>query len=383
MKIWPTVKRLCSLKNLTRFVSFLVGSLFIFSGLVKVNDPVGTQIKMKEYFEVFAEDFAPFFEAFIPYALYFAVFMVVFEVILGVALIVGFRMKLTLTLLTVLMVFFTFLTGYSAIYNKVTDCGCFGDAIPLTPWQSFYKDLILSVLIIFIWLFHTRCTPILADRQAGFTVLGSLIFAGLLSFLAIEHLPFIDFRPYKVGNNIPELMKPSGDYIYEYIFTTPEGERIRSKDWISDDSYKYDTMILTNPEVEPKITDYELWTNEIPSFKDSTFSGPVLMVIVHKVEKSNVKSFEKINKLVEELEEENPELRIIAATSSGPEDFDAFRHEVQLAIPYYNIDEKVAKTIVRSNPGLWLLNDGTVKGKWHYNDVPKTETLLKKLEAKG
>ena len=126
----------------------VIGGLFIFSGLIKVNDPVGTAIKLEEYFNVFSTDFASFFAVFEPYALFFSVFLVVLEVVLGVAVLINYRMSVTIWVLLLIILFFSFLTFYSAYFNKVTDCGCFGDAIKLTPWQSFSKDMILLVLIL-------------------------------------------------------------------------------------------------------------------------------------------------------------------------------------------------------------------------------------------
>ena len=139
------------MKVIHMIIRFIVGGLFIFSGLIKVNDPAGTAIKLQEYFEVFAQDFGEFFHFFVPYALPLAVFLVVLEVVLGVAVLINFSMKKTTLVLLVLILFFSFLTFYSAYFEKVTDCGCFGDAIPLDPWESFYKDVILTVLI--VWLF--------------------------------------------------------------------------------------------------------------------------------------------------------------------------------------------------------------------------------------
>ena len=133
------------MKSLYKIIAFLVGSLFIFSGLVKIDDPMGTQIKLGEYFEVFSSDFGHFFEWFIPFSMPIGFILIVLEIVLGVALIIHYRMKLTSWALVVIITFFTFLTFYSAYFNKVTDCGCFGDAIPLTPWQSFTKDVILEI----------------------------------------------------------------------------------------------------------------------------------------------------------------------------------------------------------------------------------------------
>src|SRR5687767_14170823 len=141
-------------KIIDQFSRFFVGGLFIFSGLIKLNDPIGTEIKLEEYFEVFATDFGSFFHAFIPYAMEIGMIMIVLEIVLGVAVLINYRMNLSTKLLLALLVFFTFLTFYSAYFNKVTDCGCFGDAIKLTPWQSFYKDIILMVFVLHLFWYR-------------------------------------------------------------------------------------------------------------------------------------------------------------------------------------------------------------------------------------
>src|SRR5690606_19996319 len=127
-----------------------VGVLFIFSGLIKINDPAGTAIKLEEYFEVFGADFGSFFLNFKPMSLVLAVILNVLEIVLGVALLMRWHLKTVLNFLLVLIIFFTFLAFYSAYFSKVTDCGCFGDAIKLTPWESFTKDLVLLVMIIIL-----------------------------------------------------------------------------------------------------------------------------------------------------------------------------------------------------------------------------------------
>ena len=136
---------------LDSIVRFIVGALFIFSGLIKLNDPIGTQIKLEEYFEVFAVDFAGFFVYLIPAALTISMLLIVLEVVLGIAVLLNYQMQKTTMVLLLLITFFTFLTFYSAYFDKVTDCGCFGDAIALTPWESFTKDLILVVLIVYLF----------------------------------------------------------------------------------------------------------------------------------------------------------------------------------------------------------------------------------------
>ena len=131
------------MKVLYTISRYFVGGLFIFSGLIKINDPVGTQIKLEEYFEVFSVDFTPLFEYLVPFTLILSVILCTLEIVIGLALLMNYKIKITSVVLLSLILFFTFLTFYSAYFNKVTDCGCFGDAIKLSPWESFTKDIML------------------------------------------------------------------------------------------------------------------------------------------------------------------------------------------------------------------------------------------------
>ncbi|MBF9252872.1 DoxX family protein [Pontibacter sp. 172403-2] len=359
------------MRFISKFCWLFVGVLFIFSGLIKINDPVGTAIKLDEYFEVFAVDFAPFFLSLRPLALFLSIFLSSLEIALGVALLLRWRLKSILTALLVLIVFFTFLTFYSAYFNKVTDCGCFGDAIKLTPWQSFTKDLILLVMIV-VLLFTQRYLPPLTRPRTGAAVTA---FAAILSvgigWYAYEHLPFIDFRPYKIGNNIQALMKPAAPLRYKYVMLK-NGEEQEFEVYPTDESYKFKEMIAINPEDGPKITDFNVWNDE-GDFTQEIFTGNKLLIIVQSVATADREDIESINKLVQAAEQNG--IQPIVVTSSSGQDFEMFRHEVNLAAPYYYGDGTVLKTIIRSNPGLVLLQNGTVKGKWHHNDTPDMEEV--------
>jgi uncharacterized membrane protein YphA (DoxX/SURF4 family) len=362
-------------KTLDNFLKYFVGILFIFSGLVKVNDPIGTSIKLKEYFEVFATDFAPFFEIFIPYSLVFAVFVVVLEVVLGLALLLHYRMKLTAWLFLLLIAFFTFLTFYSAYFNKVTECGCFGDAIPLTAWQSFGKDVVLSVLVILIFIRQKHFKAFIPVRTNDIIIGIALIFNIYLAIHSIRHLPYVDFRAYKIGNYIPEQMMPSEPYRYKYIMEK-DGEEFEFTEYPSDTTYKYKDMIILNPEAQPKITDYHIWTDD-GEFTEETFIGNKLFIIFYDVTKASTKHLDQIVTLIREIESR---VDVWALTASADTEFEIFRHEHQLAIPYFYADMTVLEAIIRSNPGLWLMQDGKVIGKWHHNDVPEAKTIIDLLE---
>jgi len=369
------------MRILTHFSRFFVGLLFIFSGVIKLNDPVGTQIKLEEYFEVFAEAFTPYFEHLVPYALYFSVILCVAEVVLGIALLLFYRMRLTMWLLLLLIIFFTFLTFYSAFFNKVTDCGCFGDFIKLTPWGSFTKDIVLLVPIVFLFLRRDKLESPFND---GFNlILTGLGTAGSVYFAmhCINHLPVWDFRPYHIGAHIPTKMKPSEQLKYRY-----QMEKDGKKEWFDeypmDTTYTYVKMETVNPEAMPKITDYSVWSDE-GQFTDSTFVGIRLIFVTMNTQKSYLPAFSKISNLIHSVNEASSfKINPMILTSSERSDIELVRHNYQLACPVYYADATVLKTIIRSNPGVWMLKDGTVIGKWHYNDMPNIEELMELLREK-
>ncbi|MFY0689664.1 MAG: DoxX family protein [Cyclobacteriaceae bacterium] len=353
------------LKELSRY---LVGGLFIFSGIIKVNDPVGTAIKLEEYFEVFAYDFAPIFEWFIPAALFLSVFLSVLEVVLGIALIIGWRMRETAWALLLLIVFFTFLTFYSAYFNKVTDCGCFGDAIKLTPWESFTKDVILVVFIAVIFVFKDSYQPLLETKISTIIMSASTVVLVTICILAIRHLPFIDFRSYAIGNHLPTLMQPSGELKYEYV-VEKDGEELSFENYPTEPGYKFISSEVLNPEVMPKITDLAVWNDE-GDYTESLLAGTKLLIIVQGINKTSDANVEEISAL---LKDSNIEQWVL--TSSSSEEYEAFALRAQWDLPYYFADATVLKTMVRSSPGIILMKDGTVVGKWHHNDTPEAYQL--------
>lgn len=360
---------------------FFVGGLFIFSGLIKLNDPIGTAIKMEEYFSVFADDFGSFFNLFVPYALEIGMIMIVLEIVLGVAVLIFWRMNVTAWLLLLLMVFFTFLTFYSAYFDKVTDCGCFGDAIKLTPWESFFKDVVLMFPVLHLFWHRKRYTPALRTLE-GHAVVGVATAVSLfVGVYAIRHLPFIDFRAYAIGKHIPTQMQAEVPAKFEYVFIRKDnGEEVRSESWLGDTTmYKYEAYVQTNEDDDrtvPKITDYAVSTVEGEDVTQETFQGMRLVIVIYDVAKASPANMDAIQRLTRELE---GKMEMMVFTASAPTQFEAFRHEHQLAIPYYFVDATVLKTMVRSNPGIMLWEEGTVKGKWHHNDTPAAAEVISLL----
>lgn len=359
---------------LTQIARYFVGILFIFSGLIKLNDPVGTQIKLEEYFDVFATDIpamAGLFHGLIPLALYISVLLCVAEVILGIAVLIKYKMRTTLWVLLLLIIFFTFLTFYSAFFNKVTDCGCFGDAIKLTPWSSFTKDVILLVLILFLFSQKSHLGARTSTRTSNVIMGASLLGSVVLAIYAIVYMPLIDFLPYKKGANLPRLMQPSAKLQYAYKMEK-DGQIVELTQYPSDTTYVFKEMVLLNPEAQPKVTDYAVWNNE-GDYTQETFTGNKLIIIIQNVEKTNTQGIEKVNTLAKSLKDSN--IEPIVLTSADEAAFEAFRHEHQLAIPYYFADATVLKSMSRTNPGVILMQNGTIVGKWPTPSLPDAVTI--------
>ncbi|MFM9826102.1 BT_3928 family protein, partial [Flavobacterium sp.] len=206
------------MKNfITQFSRLFVGILFIISGLIKLNDPLGFSYKLAEYFgePVFNLPFL------VPFSLAIALFLVILEVVLGVMLLLGYHSKNTVFSLLFLVVFFSFLTFYSAYFDVVKDCGCFGDALHLTPWQSFTKDIVLLFFIVILFLNQKLVKPLFSKSIMSFLALMSFVLCGFMGYWVLNHLPIIDFRPYKIGTNIQKGMEiPDGapKSVVEMIF---------------------------------------------------------------------------------------------------------------------------------------------------------------------
>jgi len=349
----------------------VVGLLFIFSGIIKLNDPIGTQYKLEEYFEVFAADLPAlhdFFMALVPLALYFSVFLCTADVVLGIALLVAYKPKTISWLLLAIIVFFTFLTFYSAYFNKVTDCGCFGAAIKLTPWTSFGKDIFLLVLILVIVYYRKK----FKSYPTGIIVVISTLVSLGVAIYSLRHLPIVDLLPYWVGASIPAQMKPSEPLRYLYVFEK-DGKTLEYEQYPSDTTLKFKEMVVLNEDAKPKITDYKVW-NDAGDFTEGTFQGKKLFLIIKSLTDINTAALPDINKLINAVKSKGIEPIIL--TSGNSADIENFLSQHQLTAPYYYVDATVLKTISRSNPGLWLLKDGVVKGKWHYNDTPTAEEVL-------
>ena len=363
------------MKIIVSLSRIFVGVLFILSGLIKLNDPVGFSFKLEEYFSPGVLDLG----FLTPYALALAIFLVIFEVVLGVLLLLGYQRKITVWSLLGMIVFFTFLTFYSAYFNKVTDCGCFGDAVKLTPWESFTKDVVLLVLIIILFIGQQYIKPIFKTKTAQLLALVSLVACGLYANYVLNHLPVVDFRPYKIGANIREGMMVPPDApkaIFEYA-------------WRFDVNGKEETVVTNGeyPQVDGTFLDVE--TTEIqkgyePPIHDFTIEqagedmaetlleeDKLVMVIAYDLAKSHFDVYEKIKTVTDAALEKG--YTVIGMSASNEELSGRVISKFNLNFPFYFTDETTLKTIVRSNPGVLVLRKGTILQKVHYNDLDELD----------
>lgn len=353
----------------------LVGFELIFSGFVKVVDPYGTGLKLQEYFEVFAQDLpalSGFFELIASQSQSLSLIFCAGELILGVALLVKFKMPATAWIVMAMMAFFTFLTFYSAYFNKVTDCGCFGDFLKLDPWTSFYKDIVSLAVILVIFLYrkkygtHSFALPV--------TFIGAIIAFGI-GIYGKMYLPMIDFLPYAKGLNIEEQMQPTGvKPLFSYTFLDKNsGGEITSPEYLMDTNrYKYVSSIILNEDLlRPKITDYSISDLDGNDVTSSTFENNKLLICIKKKENISESQLTALSKLSQNIK--GTDAMVISSLDIA--DLSAFLNKSGVKIPCYNVDEKVLKTMARTNPCLILLQNGTVKAKWSHNSIPTADEV--------
>ncbi|HCE58704.1 MAG TPA: DoxX family protein, partial [Prolixibacteraceae bacterium] len=319
------------------------------------------------------------------------VFLAAAEFFLGIAFLFNFFIRVTSWFMLAFMVFFTGLTFVLALTNPVTDCGCFGDALVISNWETFYKNIVLTVFAIII-LIYRNDMPCLVGKKPRF-VLGSLViivYAGLV-FWSYNHLPIFDFRPFKAGTNIPDAMKmPEGapKDIYENVFyyknkNTGEVQKFDEQNypWQDTLNWAYENMEskLIQQGYVPPIHDFTITSAEGENVIDFFIydKNYVFMLVAHNLEKSNRKPQDKINNLAGWAMGKG--MSFICLTSTVAEEAAVFAEETGAPYEFFNCDEITLKTIIRSNPGLMLIKDGTVIKHWHYNDIPTPEEFEKEF----
>ena len=381
------------MKNIVWFCRIAVGLLFIFSGLIKINDPLGFSYKLEEYFDVFHTGFLYSF------ALSLSIILCSLEIILGFALLIGVRAVSVTWGLLLLIIFFAFLTFYSAYFKVVQTCGCFGDAIPLTPWQSFSKDLVLLLLVIILFINRRNIRPLFSKKTGDNLLIVSAIIAVGMGMYTYNFMPVMDFLPYKVGANIlDEMRTPADAKPDEYEVTyhlknkkTGETKVMNDKDYLKSNIWKdNDWKVEGDPEsvlvkkgFTPKIVDLAIQDGQGNDYTKELLSNPFynLVIVAYDLNHTDVEAIGCLNALAATLAQ-NFNTRTVLLTSNSAKDAEAFSKKNHLVMETFYADGVPLKTMVRANPGIFLMKNGVIINKWHYHSMPKYEDLVKEYFQK-
>ncbi|MDX8553602.1 DoxX family protein [Tenacibaculum sp. 1B UA] len=320
------------LKMLTHISRVLVGLLFIYSGFVKLVDPIGSQYKFEEYFGADVLNL----EFLIPYALPFSILLIVTELVLGIMLLVGYKAKFTVWSLFGINLIFLFLTWYSYTYNKVTDCGCFGDALKLTPGETFYKNVVFMVFIVILILGVKHIKPIISNKFASLTTFSSVFLALIVTYYVLQHLPIIDFRAYSIGTDIAKGME-----------------------------YPEDSDEL------PPIHDFMIETDEGDKLDEMLAKEKAMLVIMSNLKKTEKEGIADVSKIAKQASEQG--YKVYVLTADYIEDLAATQQNFGLPYTFGFCDETALKTVIRANPGIVTVKNGIITGKWNWTDTDDVE----------
>lgn len=361
------------IKIINTICRYIVAFVFIFSGFVKLVDPYGTAYKISDYLEVLSVS--------LPFGVYlaFSVLLSMIEFVVGVNLFFKVTYQKTLKVLLILVPIFTLLTLYIAIADPVQDCGCFGDAFVISNWTTFIKNLMLLVLSLELWRNRNYLRSRVVKHSQFLITAVTVLFALLLSVNAIRHLPLLDFRPYGVGTSIPEAMRVPEGQPQDIYQTTYYYEKDGDTQTFSEDNYPWqDTTwhyvdsesVLVQKGATPAVHDFILKhsdygdiTNEILTDHNYTF----LLVAPH-LDDISLRHLDDIKNILDYSMERAYRFLILTA-SLGPE-LDKFQARFDTPLEFCNVDEIQLKTMVRSKPGLMLINEGVILAKYHHNDLP-------------
>ena len=364
-------------ENIISLISrFILGIVFIFSGFVKGVDPLGSTYKFTDYFIAFNLGFLE------PFALVLAITLAAVEFIIGVSLLFRLRYHLAVWAVLVFMSFFTIITFILALTNPVSDCGCFGDAIILTNWQTFFKNLILIPFVLHIFWFR-------ALHQDSFKPLFSwlalmvftLVFLGI-EFHACRHLPLLDFRPYSVGTYIPAKMSMPDGALQDEFKTFLYYEKNGTVEEFTEDNFPWqDTTwtyvdskhILVKKGYEPPIHDFTIVDEANTDITSTLLSdeGYSFLLVAAHIGDADTYAMNYASRLAAWCEPAGHSF--YCTTASGEQEIEEKRQSLDLDFSFHTTDEITLKTIVRANPGLLLLREGTILAKWHYRDFPELE----------
>ncbi len=362
------------LRKISRFV---VGIVFVFSGFVKGVDPLGTVFKVEDYLIAYGMEWA------LPLALTLTIVLCTLEFSIGISLLLNFKMKITRRVLLGMMVGFTILTFFDAIYNPVPDCGCFGEAIILSNWQTFYKNLVLMVFVLIIFFTHRYSLSSFSSKTQNIMAISTmLIFAGFTIY-SYNRLPIIDFLDWKVGWDLTPNNpgKPNTYLIYKNKSTEDE-KKILSQELPWQDSVWMSQWEFLATEIDDshvkKSHGLQILDTSGMDVTEFYISNPEYQFILvsYDLEKANKNAMQKMVRFCDEATHDN--VSFILLTESLKDEVVTFREKTKASFEIFYADDIVLKIMIRSNPGLILLRDGVIIDKWHYHAFPEFSEMKNK-----
>ena len=351
----------------------LVGVVFVFSGFVKAIDPLGSSYKIEEYLRTFGG----FFESMADYAFPLAIALSTIELLIGLNLIFKIHLNLTKIIALVFMGVMTPLTLYIAIKNPVTDCGCFGEALVISNWASFFKNVVLTGIIILMEVYQSKFRPFLSLKVQHIGAVTFIAIGVLLSVYSYRHLPMIDFLPYKIGVNIPMAMEipdnaPSDEYKTTFIYEkegvqkefTLENYPKGDSSWVFVDQK---TELISKGYKAP-IHDFSIMNAQFDDITQQVlnFPGETYLFIMYDLNETSEEGARKAEMIYQKYKKTG--VKFYALTGSSDTDVQRFKDKTDVTFPFWKTDPTVLKTMIRANPGLILLKKGTIMGKWNWRN---------------
>jgi hypothetical protein len=374
------------MKIIRQISRILIGITFIFSGFVKGIDPLGFSYKLHDYFVAMGLDWMVWS------SLLFGVLVPFAEFAIGAAMLFNFKTKYNAWFALLFMIYFTGLTFWIALKNPVTDCGCFGDALIISNWATFYKNIVLITLAIIIFRYRKTFSNFLlpnriTDILTTVTILG---YIGIVIY-SYNHLPVFDFLPYKVGVNIPEAMKMPANAEKDVFKTTfyYKNKKTGEVKKFTEQNYPWqDTLnwAFDNSETKliksgykPPIHDFSILTPQGDNIIDFYMYDDkfVFILVAYDIKKSSLKNQDKINKLATWCKQNN--FPFICLTASDSAEIENYKAKTGAPYEFFKCDQTALKTIIRANPGLMLVKKGTIVKKWHHNDIQSPEEFQKEF----
>ena len=363
------------MNKLIRFICRVIpGIVFIFSGLVKAVDPVGGAIKFEDYFTAFHLSWLA------PFSLTLSLILAAVEFLLGFHLLLGLYLKKLAPLALLLMTVFFFLTLYIAIFNPVSDCGCFGEALKLTNWQTFFKNVVLIIFTFGLYKFRKNYQTQYSGVRMALTSLLLTIYIFALGIWSVQNLPIIDFRPFKTGTHIASQMEVPEGAEQPQIETVFILEKNGERKTFSINDYPYDdtTWVFIDSETkvlkegfQPPLHDFSLLDPDLGDATQQVINhpGPQFLLIAPSLQEMEKSVILPLTELAELSRQKN--IPFYCITASGSAETLEFDLSNKTMFRYLQSDETTLKTMIRSNPGLIMLYDGTITGKWHYRNLPE------------